>query len=82
MAKRKKAVKKKKTAKKKKAKKTKRGKRGSWTAADLKLLRKLFGNNSTPEVSAQLGRPTEAVKKKASRMGLKKSRKYMKTLGR
>ncbi len=82
MAKRKKAVKKKKTAKKKKAKKTKRGKRGSWTAADLKLLRKLFGNNSTAEVSAQLGRPTEAVKKKASRMGLKKSRKYMKTLGR
>jgi hypothetical protein len=31
---------------------------------------------------AKLGRPTEAVKKKASRMGLRKSKKYMKSLGR
>ena len=34
------------------------------------------------DVAAKLGRPTEAVKKKASRMGLRKTKKYMKTLGR
>lgn len=37
---------------------------------------------ATAEVAPQLGRPTEAVKKKASRMGLRKSKKYMKSLGR
>jgi len=56
--------------------------KGSWTKDDVKELRKLFPNRPTAEVAAELGRPTEAVKKKASRMGLKKSRKYMKGLGR
>lgn len=50
--------------------------------SDLKQLRKLFPNNPTADVASQLGRPTEAVKKKASRMGLRKSKKYMKSLGR
>ena len=45
-------------------------------------LKKLFPNRPTAEVAAELGRPTEAVKKKASRMGLKKSSRYMKSLGR
>jgi len=56
--------------------------KGSWTKGDVKELRKLFPNRPTAEVAASLGRPTEAVKKKASRMGLKKSRVYMKGLGR
>ena len=56
--------------------------KGLWTKDDLKLLKKLFTSNPTADVAAQLGRPTEAVKKKASRMGLRKSKKYMKTLGR
>ena len=56
--------------------------RGSWTRIDLKQLKKLFPDRPTAEVAAELGRPTEAVKKKASRMGLRKSRRYMKTLGR
>jgi len=56
--------------------------KGLWTKDDLKLLRKLFTSNPTADVAAKLGRPTEAVKKKASRMGLRKSKKYMKTLGR
>jgi hypothetical protein len=42
----------------------------------------MFPNHATAEVASKLGRPTEAVKKKASRMGLRKSRRYMKTLGR
>ncbi|MCU0914989.1 MAG: hypothetical protein MUC88_10550 [Planctomycetes bacterium] len=48
----------------------------------MKQLKKLFPDRPTAEVAASLGRPTEAVKKKASRMGLKKSRRYMKSLGR
>ena len=56
--------------------------KGAWTKNDLKLLKKLFANHATTEVSAKLGRPNEAVKKKASRMGLRKTKKYMKSLGR
>ncbi len=56
--------------------------KGSWTRQDVRELKKLFPNRPTAEVARKLGRPTEAVKKKASRMGLRKSRKYMKSLGR
>ncbi len=56
--------------------------RGTWSKNDLKDLKRLFPDRPTAEVAAELGRPTEAVKKKASRMGLKKSRRYMKSLGR
>ncbi|MCX5643963.1 MAG: hypothetical protein NTZ17_04660 [Phycisphaerae bacterium] len=56
--------------------------KGSWTRDDVKQLKKLFPDRPTAEVAAELGRPTEAVKKKASRMGLKKSRRYMRSLGR
>jgi len=76
MAKKKKATKKKKAAKRKKVVK------GLWSPNEVKLLKKLFANNLTAQVAAQLGRKTDAVKKKASRMGLRKSKKYMKTLGR
>ena len=68
-------------AKKKKATK-KKAVKGLWTKANVNLLRKLFPTNSTASIAAKLGRPTEAVKKKASRMGLRKSKKYMKSLGR
>jgi len=67
-------------AKKKKAKK--RMTKGVWTKADVNTLRKLFPATPTAKIAAKLGRPTDAVKKKASRMGLRKSKKYMKTLGR
>ncbi len=56
--------------------------KGVWTKDDLKKLRKLFASTATADVAAKLNRPTEAVKKKASRMGLKKSKRYMKSLGR
>jgi hypothetical protein len=65
---------------KKKAKK--RAIKGLWSKSDLNLLKKLFPNNPTAQIAAKLGRPTDAVKKKASRMGLRKSKKYMKSLGR
>ena len=56
--------------------------KGMWSKDDIKQLRKLFPNNPTADVATSLGRPTEAVKKKASRMGLRKSKKYMGSLGR
>ena len=56
--------------------------KGSWTRGDVTQLKKLFSDRPTAQVAAKLGRPTEAVKKKASRMGLRKSRRYMKSLGR
>jgi len=40
------------------------------------------GPAATLPSQSQLGRPTEAVKKKASRMELSKPKKYMKSLGR
>jgi len=56
--------------------------KGLWSKDDIKQLRKLFPNQATADVASNLKRPTEAVKKKASRMGLRKSKRYMKSLGR
>jgi hypothetical protein len=75
MAKKRKAARKKKAAKKKKAPK-------GWKPDEVKLLRRLFPNNPTSKIAKQLRRKTDAVKKKASRMGLRKSKKYLKKLGR
>ena len=66
----------------KKKKKKKKLKKGLWSRGELTLLKKLFPNNPTAQIAAKLGRPNEAVKKKASRMGLRKSKRYLKTLGR
>jgi len=79
MAKKKKGTKKK-VVKKKAARKKAAG--GLWTKQEVALLRKLFPTNPTAGIAKQLGRPTDAVKKKASRMGLRKSKKYLKSIGR
>ena len=79
----KKKTKKKPTKKKKTKKKTsKRGGKGAWTADDIKTLKKLFPKNPTSMVAKELGRGVDAVKRKASRMGLKKNKTYMKSIGR
>ena len=75
MAKKKKSAKKKKVVKRKKAAKL-------WTRAEVGLLRKLFPTNPTSKIAKQLRRQTDAVKKKASRMGLRKSKRYLKSIGR
>ena len=66
----------------KKKKKKAKAVKGFWSKSDIQTLKKLFPNNPTAEIAAKLHRPTDAVKKKASRMGLRKSKKYMKSLGR
>lgn len=80
MAKKKKVVKKK--SKKKKATQKKKAPKGLWSKADVSLLKKLFPTNPTSKIAKQLGRKTDAVKKKASRIGLRKSKKYLRSIGR
>lgn len=75
MAKKRKVTKKKKVVKKK-------APRGLWSKADVNLLKKLFPTNPTSRIAKKLGRKTDAVKKKASRMGLRKSKTYLKSIGR
>jgi hypothetical protein len=56
--------------------------KGSWSKDEVKLLKKLFPNRSTQGVADQLGRSLKSVQIKASRMGLKKTKKYLKSFGR
>lgn len=72
-------AKKKKAAKKKTAKKSARA---TWSDKDLKILKKEFANTPTAVIAKKVKRKVDAVKKKASRMGLKKSKRYMKSIGR
>ncbi len=69
-------------AKRKKVTKRRKAKRTVWTTRDINLLKKLFPNNATSKIASKLGRKTDAVKKKASRMGLRKSKRYLRSLGR
>ena len=75
---------KKRKAKKKRARKSraKKGRKGMWSTADVNMLKKLFSENPTAMIAKQLRRSVDTVKKKASRMGLKKSKRYLKKIGR
>ena len=64
------------------AKKRKKLIKGLWTKSDISTLKKLFPSNPTAKIAKRLKRKTDAVKKKASRMGLKKAKSYLKKLGR
>lgn len=76
-------AKRRKIAKKKKVVRPKRGlRKGLWSKSEISLLKKLFSTNPTAEIAARLRRPTDAVKKKASRMKLRKSKKYLRSIGR
>jgi hypothetical protein len=55
---------------------------GTWTSHEIKVLRKLFPGLPTRDVAVVLGRPVEAVKKRAERMGLRKNARRRKELGR
>ena len=53
-----------------------------WTREDVRQLRKLFGNSSNVIVATALGRTSKAVERKASKLGLNKTKRYLRTLGR
>jgi len=66
-------------AKKKKVTKKKAPK---WTKAEVNLLKELFPTNPTSKIAKKFERKMDTVKKKASRMGLRKSKRYLKSIGR
>lgn len=49
----------------------------NWTMEDVKWLRKMFGNNPTKEVALTLDRTEKSVERKACRLGLRKTKKYL-----
>jgi hypothetical protein len=60
----------------------KRTPKGRWSSQDLNALRRMFPTTPTSKVAQKVGRKLDAVKKKASRMGLKKAKAYLKRIGR
>ena len=53
-----------------------------WTKKDVQELRRLFPSRATVEVAVLMGRTVECVKKQAQRRGFRKTKKYLKSLGR
>lgn len=53
-----------------------------WTKEEVKALRKLFGNNSNAEVAQELDRTPKSVERKAAKLGLRKTKKYLRSIGR
>jgi DNA-binding Lrp family transcriptional regulator len=53
-----------------------------WTQQQIKILKSQFPGRPTAEIADLVGRSVEATKRKAARLGLKKSRKYLKSLNR
>lgn len=53
-----------------------------WTREDVRVLKQIFRNNSNVTVASRLGRTPKAVERKASKLGLTKTKKYLRTLGR
>lgn len=70
-----------KMAKKKKAPRKKTA-RALWTKQEVNLLKKLFPVKATSRIADRFGRKLDAVKKKAARLGLRKAKKYLKSIGR
>ena len=56
--------------------------KGSWLKHEIEQLKKLFPHISTKKVADKLGRAMKSVQAKASKLGLKKTKKYLKSLGR
>ncbi len=57
-------------------------KSGVWSKDEVKKLRQMFRSTSTKDVAEKLGRAENCVQAKASRLGLKKTKKYLKSIGK
>jgi hypothetical protein len=57
-------------------------KSGEWSKDEVKLLKHLFRSTSTAEVAKKLNRNVPSVQSKATALGLKKTKKYLKSIGR
>ncbi len=54
---------------------------GVFSKNEVKILKKIFRSTSTKEVAAELNRKTKSVGNKATQLGLKKTKKYLKSVG-
>ena len=57
-------------------------KSGVWSKEEVKQLKQMFRSTSTKKVAEKLGRAERSVEAKASKLGLKKTKKYLKSIGR
>jgi len=53
-----------------------------WTKEEVRALRTFFRNNSNTFVAVKLDRTSKSVERKASKLGLTKTKKYLRSLGR
>ena len=60
----------------------KKNKLGTWSKKEVRVLKKEFPNSSCEKVATKLGRPFYAVKRKAYRLAIYKSKRYLKSIGR
>jgi hypothetical protein len=51
-----------------------------WSKEELSVLRRNYRNHSIFDVAVMLGRTEDSTKKKASRLGLKKTKTYRRTV--
>ena len=54
----------------------------SWTRQEVKTLKSIFGNTTNVKVAATLQRSPKAVERKAAKLGLTKTKKHLRSLGR
>lgn len=54
----------------------------TWTKEEVRNLKKIFRNASNKDVARHLNRTVDSVEIKARRLGLHKTKKYLRTLGR
>lgn len=54
----------------------------SWSREEVRTLRSIFRNTTNTEVAAVLQRSPKAVERKASKLGLTKSKKHLRSMGR
>jgi hypothetical protein len=53
-----------------------------WSKEEIRTLKKIFKANSNQAVANVLERTPKAIERKAAKLGLVKTKKYMRTLGR
>ncbi len=56
--------------------------RKKWTREEIKYLKRVFRNMRTADVAKQMRRTVSSVQQKATILGLKKTKKYLKSIGR
>lgn len=54
----------------------------TWTKEEVKLLRATYGNKPNTEVAQVLNRTVKSVKYKAGTLGLRKTKRYLRSIGR